>query len=89
MLFDWSHHRVGTAQPNRKWRLSILRPISIASVVDAALAEIVEAITCLEFEPDAKISEADFARRLAGGPSADGPPPRRSRALCRASGEVV
>ena len=42
----------------------MLRPISISSLVDGALAKIIDAITSGEFRPGAKISEADLARRL-------------------------
>ena len=44
--------------------MSVLKPISITSLVDEALAKIVSAITSGEFEPGQRISEAQLARSL-------------------------
>jgi DNA-binding GntR family transcriptional regulator len=44
--------------------VSVLKPISITSLVDEALAKIVSAITSGEFEPGQRISEAQLARSL-------------------------
>jgi DNA-binding GntR family transcriptional regulator len=44
--------------------LSALKPISISSLVDEAVAKIVQAITSGEFEPGERISESRLARSL-------------------------
>lgn len=44
--------------------MSALRPIAITSLVDEALAKIVQAITDGEFEPGERLSEAELARQL-------------------------
>lgn len=44
--------------------MSALKPISVTSLADEALAKIVQAITAGEFKPGEKLSEAHLARQL-------------------------